>query len=114
MGNLMVCERLADGTSAPSDAIVSWKDGQGVDYCLRPQTTRLPVPEYDPANANVIPWNWNSAFFEIGHDVLVKAKYAPVGWAKTEGQTMSLVREKAPSVPVPEAIYSWHDKEWDR
>lgn len=114
MGNLMVCERIAAGASAPSDAITTWKDGHGVDYCLRPQTPRLPVPEYNDANGPAIPWNWSSGIFEIGHDVLVKVKYAPVGWPNTEGQSMRLVRERAPSVPVPEAIHSWLDKEWDR
>lgn len=114
MGNLMLCERIADGASAPSDAITTWKDGHGVDYCLRPQTNRLPVPEYNEANKPAIPWNWSAGIFEIGHDVLVKVKYAPVGWPNTEGQSMRLVRERAPSVPVPEAIHYWLDKEWDR
>ncbi|KAI4129881.1 MAG: hypothetical protein LQ347_003596 [Umbilicaria vellea] len=114
MGTLMLCERIADGASAPSDAITTWKDGHGVDYCLRPQTTRLPLPEYDEANEPAIPWNWSSGMFEIGHDVLVKVKYAPLGWPTTEGQSMRLVRERAPTVPVPEAIHYWIDREWDR
>ena len=120
MGNLMLCEQIADGASAPSDAIVTWKDGKGVDYCVRPQATRLPVPEYNPANGPVIPWNYSSALFEIGHDVLIKVKWGRQflrddgsSW-DNEGLAMRLVREQAPSVPVPEAIHHWFDKEWDR
>ena len=116
----MLCEQIADGASAPSDAIVTWKDGKGVDYCVRPQVTRLPVPEYNPANGPVIPWNHSSALFEIGHDVLIKVKWGHHfsqgdgdPW-DTEGLAMRLVRERAPSVPVPEAIHYWFDKEWDR
>ncbi|SLM35633.1 hypothetical protein LPUS_04966 [Lasallia pustulata] len=107
----MLCERIADGASAPSDAITTWEDGQGVDYCLRPLTTRLPVPPYDDDNAPAVPWNRNTAIFEIGCDVLIKVKYTAVNERSTEAAAMRLVRELAPSVPVSEAIHFWHDKE---
>ena len=110
----MLCERIADSVSAPSDTITTWKDGQGVDYCLRPLTTRLPVPPYDDDNAPAIPWNRYTAIFEIGCDVLIKVKYAAVNGRSTEAEAMRLVRKLAPSVPVPEAIHSWHDKELER
>ena len=114
MGNLMLCERLSEGTEAPSDAIVTWQDSKGVAYCLRPRKDSNPVPPYDPANAPLIPRHFTSAIFEIGTDVLVKVRWAPEGWARTEGDAIRLVRDKAPEVPVPEAIHYWYDKEWTR
>ena len=114
MGNLMLCERLSEGTKAPSDAIVTWKDSKGVTYCLRPRKDSGPTPPYNPANGPVIPRHFTSALFEIGTDVLVKVRYAPEGWPRTEGVALKLVKEKAPEIPVPEAIYFWHDKEWTR
>ena len=54
MGTLMLCEKFSD-QNAPSDALVTWKDGLGVDYCLRPQQPRLPAHEYDPADKPLIP-----------------------------------------------------------
>ena len=113
MGNLMLCERLLD-TKAPSDAIVTWQDSKGVKYCLRPRKDNSPVPPYDPANAPLIPRHFTSAIFEIGTDVLVKVRWAPEGWPRSEGDAIRLVREKAPEVPVPEAIHFWFDREWAR
>ena len=110
----MLCERIADGASAASDAITTWKDGQAVDYCLRPLKTRLPVPPYDDDNAPALPWNRNTAIFEIGRDVLVKVKYTAADERSTEGKTVRLVRKLVPSVPVPEAIHFWHDKKLER
>ncbi|SLM35102.1 Protein kinase-like domain [Lasallia pustulata] len=114
LGGSMLCERVADSVSAPSDAITTWKDGQGVDYCLRPLTTRLPVPPYDNDNAPAIPWNRNTTIFEIGCDVLIKVNYMAANERSTEGEAMRLVQKLAPSVPVPEAIHFWHDKELER
>ena len=114
MGTLMLCERVSEGAEAPSDALVKWKDGLGVEYCLRPQTPRLLMPEYDPANEPVIPRHFSSALFEIGSDVLIKVKYAPKGWRRTEGAAMRLVQERAPSIPIPELIHHWVDVELDR
>ena len=114
MGSLMLCERLLECTEAPNDAIVTWQDSKGVAYYLHPRKDSNPAPPYDPANGPIIPRHFTSALFEIGTDVLVKVRYAPKGWPKTEGTALRLVREKAPEVPVPEAIHFWHDKEWDR
>ncbi|SLM34717.1 Protein kinase-like domain [Lasallia pustulata] len=111
LGGSMLCERIADGVSAPSDTITTWKDGQGVDYCLRPLTTRLPIPPYDE---NGIIQSRLVSFFDIGHDVFIKVKYKAADDRSTEAEAMRLVRERAPSVPVPEPIYSWHDKELER
>ncbi|KAA6412399.1 MAG: hypothetical protein FRX48_03389 [Lasallia pustulata] len=110
LGGSMLCERIADSVSAPSDAITTWKDGQGVDYCLR-LTTRLPVPPYDDDNAPATPWNRHTAIFEIGCDVLIKVKYMAANERSTEAEA---VQKLAPSVPVPEAIHFWHDKELER
>ena len=112
MGNLMLCERVPEG--APSDAIVTWQDSKGVPYCLRPRKDSNPVPPYNPANAPLIPRHFTSAIFEIGTDILVKVRWAPEGWPRTEGDAIKLVRDKAPEVPVPEAIHYWYDKEWTR
>ena len=116
MGTLMLCERLSEGTKAPSDAIVTWQDGKGVAYCLRPRedSTTTSPPPYDPANAPLIPRHFTSAIFEIGTDVLVKVRWAPEGWPRTEGDAIRLVRDKAPEVPVPEAIHYWYDEKWTR
>ena len=114
MGNLMLCERLSEGTEAPNDTIVTWQDSKGVTYCLRPRKDGNPAPPYNPANGPVIPRHFTSALFEIGADVLIKVRYAPEGWPKTEGTALRLVREKAPDIPVPEAIHFWYDKEWIR
>ena len=111
LGGSMLCERIADGASAPGDAITTWEDGQGVDYCLRPLTTRLPIPPYE---SNGTPYRKLKAFFDIGHDVFIKVKYKAADDRNTEAEAMRLVRELAPSVPVPEPIYSWHDKELER
>ena len=74
MGNLMLCEKT--GGKAPSDAVVTWLDGQGEEYCLRPrpQENQPPVPAYDPANGPFIKRHFTSAIFQIGCDVLVKVK----------------------------------------
>ena len=109
----MLCHRLMEGTDAPSDAITTWKDGDGVDYCLCPQTTQQPVPEHDPISP-IISRHFSSAIFEIGRDVLIKVKYAPVGWSRHEGRSMKLVQERAPSVPVPEVIHFWMDEKLKR
>ena len=41
-------------------------------------------------------------------------KYSPRGFAKTEGDAMRLVRDRAPAIPVPELIHFWVDEEWER
>ena len=114
MGNLMLCEKT--GGKGPSDAVVTWLDGQGEEYCLRPrpQENQAPVPAYNPANGPLIARHFSSAIFEIGSDVLVKVKWAPKGWPKHEGLSMRLVKERAPDVLLPEAIHFWYDEKWDR
>ena len=114
LGGLMLCDRLIEGADVPNDAITVWKDSDGVKYCLRPQITRQRVPEYDPANGPIIPRHFSSAIFEIGRDVLIKVKYAPVGWSRHEGRSIKLVQERAPSVPIPEIIHFWMDEELKR
>ena len=114
MGNLMLCEKT--GSKVPSDAVVTWLDGQGEEYCLRPrpQENQPPVPAYDPANGPFIKRHFTSAIFQIGCDIFVKVKWAPKGWSKTEGLSMRLVKERAPDVLLPEAIHFWYDEKWDR
>ena len=114
MGNLMLCEKT--GGKAPSDAIVTWLDGRDEEYCLRPrpQENQPPVLAYDPANGPFIKRHFTSAIFQIGCDVLVKVKWAPKGWPNCEGLSMRLVKERAPDVPLPEAIHFWHDEKWDQ
>ena len=110
----MLCNRAVKATDVPSDAITTWKDGDGVNFYLQPQKIRQPIPEYNPANGPLIPRHFSSAIFELGCDILIKVKYAPIGWSRREGRSMNLIRERAPSVPIPEVIHFWVDEELKR
>ena len=114
VGTLMLCERLPSGANAPKSTVARWKDADGVDYCLYPRDDQPLSPDKDPAHALVKPKNFSSAIFEIGCDVLIKAKFTSLPWDNNEGEAIALVRERAPSVPVPEVIHYWRDPEWER
>ena len=122
MGTKMLCEKLSEGTEAPSDNLATWKDAKGVRYCVRPRPDQSPAPSYDPARYKPdIDYNHSCALFEIGTDVLVKVKHAPDYWPKGEGAAAKLVQDEnekakdgSPKIPCPEVLQYWHDEKWDR
>ena len=109
----MRCESLTD-REIPKDAIAAWKDADGVDYCLRPQEPPLEQSECGPANKPFSFRPWQSSVFEVGRDILVKAKYSPPGEYSIEGDALNLIRSCTPEVPVPECVHFWIDRKWNR
>ena len=65
-------------------------------------TTRAKMPI---ANASV-------AIFHLGDGVVVKAKRIGMGGTGAEANTLQLIRELKPEVPVPEPLYHWKDPDW--
>lgn len=112
LGSSKVCERGT--TSKPSRAIVSWQDREGTFYYLREQENEdyfQPPPVL--ATELVHEAGTSAAVWSLGSDTLCKVK----AWCKeleSESNTIRFVKSHAPSIPLPEVIYSWVDYDRNR
>ncbi|KAI9878385.1 MAG: hypothetical protein M1830_001055, partial [Pleopsidium flavum] len=110
MGTLWFCEKITD--SVPLDAVVSWKDNDST-FVLRPQReTDLHTPG-DSETTRFYDCGTSAALWNIGENVICKVKSWDEGM-ELEGDAIRAVRDQIPSVPVPEVIYTWLDKTWNR
>ncbi|MCJ1367270.1 hypothetical protein MMC16_006402 [Acarospora aff. strigata] len=110
MGTLYFCEKITG--SAPTDAVVTWKDGDST-YALRPQPESSSHTPGDTESTKFYDRGTSAALWNIGDNVICKVK----SWAEgmeLEGDTIREVQKRMPSIPVPEVIHSWLDQAWDR
>ncbi|KAI9056181.1 hypothetical protein LZ554_001109 [Drepanopeziza brunnea f. sp. 'monogermtubi'] len=114
LGSSKVCERVTSSTT--SEVIITWRDGEDtVDtFCLRKLAKEDPSrPNYDLEAGLVHEAGTSAAVWSLGSNTLCKVK----SWCEelgAESETIDFVRNCAPSLPLPEVIYSWVDHEWNR
>ncbi|KAK0507414.1 hypothetical protein JMJ35_010452 [Cladonia borealis] len=112
LGSSKVCERAT--TEIPSDAITSWKDGEGTYYIReRVEEDDLLLPENITEIGLVHQAGTAAAVWIIGSSTFCKVKAWCEG-LESEDDTIQFVANNAPGVPVPEVIYSWVDHNWNR
>jgi len=110
MGTLWFCEKVTG--PAPTDTVVTWEDGDST-FALRPQSKTNSHTLGDTETTKFHDCGTSAALWNIGQNVICKVK----SWAEgmeLEADTIQAVRDEIPSVPVPEVIYSWLDKAWNR
>ncbi len=116
MGVHMICEIVWD--EVPDDSLTSWVDDSNVRVCIRRRPSEMPR-KHDGSNIAELMFgvvapqkNRSMAIFRMGNCVLVKLKWLGLGGSRREPAAMELIRQKAPSVPIPEPLYDWKDPDW--
>lgn len=111
MGSSKVCERAT--IKIPSNAIVSWEDGEGTFY-LRERVENEPLLPEDSIDTGLVHEGGTSAaVWSIGTSTFCKVKAWCEG-LEAEIDTIRFVARNAPCIPIPEVIYSWVDHDWNR
>jgi hypothetical protein len=112
LGSRLVCER--DGATTCS-SIVSWVDASGSTFRLRGITEeekgKLSIDSIDAAHSEqyrVHTAGTSAAVWKIG-DVYCKVKSYVPGMPH-EADTISFVKSKDSTVPLPEVIHTWVDE----
>ena len=110
LGNLFYCEKITGPT--PTDAIATWKDGDSV-LALRTQPENHVAIPGDTVTTRTEDCGTCLARWDIGPNVICRVESWLEGM-ELESNTVRFVREKMPSVPVPELIHNWVDRAWNR
>ncbi len=110
IGNLWFCEKVTG--PAPTDAVVTWEDGNST-FALRPQPENHSQTPGDTKTTRAYDLATREAAWNIGDHVICKTESWVEG-LELEGDTIRVVRERMPSIPVPEVIYYWLDRAWNR
>lgn len=107
----MICEEST--VKGKMDVLASWQD-RDKTFILRQQN------EYDrsmppsSSSAKIIHEAGGCAgVWLFGEDTFCKVK----GWCEgreVENETIDFVKRCCPTIPVPEVIYSWIDRDWSR
>ena len=111
LGSSMLCERIENPEVKPSNAIIDWQDGDNTFY-LRKRT----ADDMSGGDAEIdrIPVGGTSAaVWCLGENSFCKL-HAWCEGLELEANTIRFVGEKAPEVPIPEAVYSWIDHDLNR
>ncbi|KAH9221682.1 hypothetical protein DL95DRAFT_355778 [Leptodontidium sp. 2 PMI_412] len=111
LGSSKICERVT--RPIPSNAIISWQDGDGTFYLRERVDGDLSVPKDGSETGLVHEGGTSAAVWSIGANAFCKVKAWREGM-ELESKTIEFVREKKPEVPVPEVIHTWIDHSWDR
>ncbi|CAI6095175.1 unnamed protein product [Clonostachys chloroleuca] len=111
IGSKIVCERVQDQESKPVDALVSWEYG-GQTFYLRKRTPKDPTRTGNTETDRVRGSGVSTAVWCIG-DRHFKA-HAWHGGMELESTNIRFVKDKVPSVPVPDVIYEWTDPDFNR
>ena len=110
----MLCEEVTD--SVPTDALTTWKDGDAT-FCLRPNhsisTNSTSPPQGDLEAGRFYTGENSRAAYKLSDNVICKVSSWREG-KQLESETVKFVKQKVPSVPVPEVIYEWIDRAWQR
>lgn len=110
IGNLWFCEKVTG--PAPTDAVVTWEDGDST-FALRPQPQNHSQTPGDTKTNRVYDLATAEAAWNIGDGVICKTESWVEG-LELEGDTIRVVKDRMPSIPVPEVIYYWLDRAWNR
>jgi hypothetical protein len=111
LGPSMICEDSDLG--ALSSTLCSWQDN-GKTFSLRHVTEhdRNMPPSSSKANM-ALEMSTSSGIWLFGKD-----NFCRVGaWCEgleSEEDTINFVKTHCPNIPLPEVIYSWVDRDWDR
>ncbi|KAK2623871.1 hypothetical protein QTJ16_006505 [Diplocarpon rosae] len=111
LGSSKVCERIT--TPIPSTAIISWENGDGTFYLRERVEEDLLLREDGSETGLVHEGGTTAAVWSIGVNAFCKVKAWREGM-ELESKTIEFVKEKVPEVPVPEVIYAWIDRLWNR
>ncbi|CZT13887.1 uncharacterized protein RCO7_05100 [Rhynchosporium graminicola] len=111
LGSSTVCERSK--TTNPIRAIVTWRDGEDT-FCLRKLPKRdHPLPNHKLEAGLIHESGTSAAVWSLGSNTFCKVK----AWCEeleAESDTISFVKNIAPSIPLPDVVYSWIDHDWNR
>ena len=111
VGSSKVCQRVT--VTNPSDAIISWEDGEGTFYPRERVEDDPLLPENSSETGLVHQGGTSAAVWSIGTSTFCKVKAWCEG-LEPENDTIRFVARNAPSIPLPEVIYSWVDHDWNR
>ncbi|KAH0372587.1 hypothetical protein KCU65_g1170, partial [Aureobasidium melanogenum] len=118
IGTSVVCASARACVSCPPDILASWQDGDNVIYLLpKPEQTQ-PVLPHDFPQENlehhlIHEAGSRNAVWIIGNEAVCKVQAWKEG-LQLETETIAFVREQAPTIPIPEVIYSWIDPSINR
>lgn len=109
-----MCTKTAAQDAQPQNSIVSWQDSDSIFHLLpRDDSLALNLGKGDSAIDRIQECGTGGSVWAIGNEVICKVK----GWSEgrqLESSTLEFVREEFPSVPLPEVIYSWVDRRFNR
>ncbi|KAL3418583.1 hypothetical protein PVAG01_10299 [Phlyctema vagabunda] len=121
IGSLMIGKVVRDGESIPSDAVCTWSTGD-VTFCLQKRAEPRAKEDIDE-DSFLLYHEENSGaemlvregVWSMGPHLEIFCKAKP--WAEgvtTEADTIRWINKNIPSVPTPEVLYDWVDKNWNR
>jgi hypothetical protein len=113
MGSSIVCEKVTNPESKPSNAISSWQDGGSTFYLRRRNRDDLSALEGDAQVDRIHEGGTSAAVWRIGDNAFCKV-HAWCEGLELEANTIRFVTENALGVPVPEVIHSWIDRDLNR
>lgn len=109
----MVCEKVDDPESKPTDAIASWEDADGTFYLRKSSANELLGGGGDVESDRIHVGGTSGAVWCLGKDTFCKV-HAWCEGLELEANTMRFVKEKAPDVPIPELVHTWIDHDLKR
>lgn len=118
MGTSVLCVSVRAGELRPANILASWQDGDSVLYLLPGSEQNQPVRLHDLPlekleHQLIYQAGSGGAVWLIGNEAVCKVHAWKEG-LQLESETIAFVREQAPTIPVPEVIYSWIDYSIDR
>ena len=114
LGSNMMCVKINAQETPPLSSLQSWQDGDSM-FCLLPRDEALLTTsgEGDSAIDLIQECGTGGSVWGIGSEAICKVK----GWREDrqlEAGTIAFVRDNCSSVPVPEVLYTWIDKPFNR
>ena len=111
VGSSKVCEQAT--TTNPRNAIISWEDGEETFYLRERVEDDSSLPENSLETGLVHQGGTSAAVWGIKTSTFCKVKAWCEG-LESENDTLRFVAKNAPSISLPEVIYSWIDHGWNR
>lgn len=107
----MVCEQIPTTEPKPAGSIADWQDGDNTFY-LR-QRTAQDTAEGDSEIDRISVGGTSRADWRLGENAICKTHSWCEGM-QLEADVIRFVQANVPEVPVPEVLYSWIDRDFNR
>jgi Phosphotransferase enzyme family len=114
LGSSTICEECEESnTVEPSSILASWQDS-GKTFIIRKETAlEHDMPPSSPLANQVYDAGTSAGSWLLGNDTFCKVRAWCEGM-EAESDTIHFVKTHCPSIPLPEVIFTWIDRDWNR